>query len=43
MVGTMAVSTFSAQSNDDFGVGVALSLRVVVGLGGRVFVVVKCK
>ena len=43
MVGTMAVLTSSAQSNDNFIVGVALSLGVVVGLGGCAFMVVECK
>ena len=37
------VSTSSAQSIDDFVVGVALSLGVVVGLGGSAFVVVECE
>ena len=39
----MAVLTSSAQLNDDFVVGIALSLRVVVGLGGCAFVVVECE
>ena len=43
MVGTMAVSTSKAQSNDDFVVGVAFLLGVVVGLGGSAFVVVECE
>ena len=39
----MVVSTSLAQSNDDFIMGIALSLRVVVGLGGRAFMVVECE
>ena len=39
----MVVSTSSAQSINNFVVGIALSLRVVVGLGGRAFVVVECE
>ena len=37
------VLTSSAQSINDFVVGVTLSLGVVVGLGDRAFVVVKCE
>ena len=39
----MVVSTSLAQLIDDFIVGITLSLGVVVGLGGRVSVVVKCE
>ena len=43
VVSTMAVLTSSAQSNDDFVMGVALSLGVVVGLGGHASMVVECE